>query len=133
VTKSTATLNITDPDSEAVTPDGSTLVLDSQQDSELVFIKAPGAGQSVSFLPLSLSGALTAVDDTRYVPSKPTFMLVTDTPTNYVYRIDAAFNPGDAYSSAPTQVAALNTATGVLSPVVSGLGAPHGMLFVTAP
>jgi hypothetical protein len=133
ITKSTATLNITDPDSEAVTPDGSTLVLDSQQDSELVFIKGPGAGQSVSFLPLTLSGALTAVDDTRYVPSKPTFMLVTDTPNNYIYRVDAAFNPGDAYSSAPTQIAALNTASGVLSPVVSGLGAPHGMLFVTAP
>jgi hypothetical protein len=98
-----------------------------------VFIKNPGAAQSVSFLPLSLSGALTAVDDTRYVPSTQTFMLVTDTPTNYVYRIDAAFNSGDAYSSAPTQIALLNPTSGVLTPVVSGLGAPHGMLFVTAP
>jgi hypothetical protein len=132
-TKTAQTLNTTDPDSETVTPDGSTLVLDSQQDSELVFIKTPGAGQSVSLLPLTLSGALTAVDDTRYVPTKQTFMLVTDTPTNSVYRVDAAFNPGDAYSSAPTQIAALNTTSGVLTPVVSGLGAPHGMLFVTAP
>src|ERR1019366_4703449 len=124
---------MTDPDSEAVTPDGSTLVVDSQQDSELALIKNPGAYQTVSYLPLTLAGALTAVDDTRYVESSVTFMLFTDTPKNYVYRVDGAFATGAAFSSAPTQVASLNTATGVLTPIVSGLGAPHGLIFVTAP
>jgi hypothetical protein len=132
-TNALGTLNMTDPDSEAITPDGSTLVVDSQQDSELAFIKNPGAVQSVSYLPLTLAGGLTAVDDTRYVPSGQTFMLFTDTPKNYAYRVDAAFSQGNAYSSAPTQVTSLNTSTGVLTPIVSGLGAPHGMIFVTAP
>jgi hypothetical protein len=133
VKNANGTLNMTDPDSEAVTPDGSTLVVDSQQDSELVFIKNPGTLQTVSYLPIVLAGGLTAVDDTRFVPSGQTFMLVTDTPKNYVYRVDAAFSPGSAFSSAPTQVASLNLSTGVLTPIVSGLGAPHGLIFVTAP
>jgi hypothetical protein len=133
VTNADGTLNMTDPDSEAITPDGSTLVVDSQQDSELAFVKNPGPLQSVSYLPLTLAGGLTAVDDTRYVTSNQTFMLFTDTPKNYVYRVDAAFGSGNAFSSAPTQVASLNTSTGVLTPVVSGLGAPHGLIFVTAP
>jgi hypothetical protein len=132
VTNAAGALNMTDPDSEAVTPDGSTLVVDSQQDSELAFIKNPGASsQTVTYLPLLLAGALTAVDDTRYVPSGQTFMLLTDTPKNYVYRVDAAFTPGNAFSSAPTQIASLNLFTGVLTPVISGLGAPHGLTFVT--
>jgi hypothetical protein len=99
----------------------------------LVFIKNPGTLQTVSYLPIALAGGLTAVDDTRFVPSGQTFMLVTDTPKNYVYRVDAAFSPGSAFSSAPTQVASLNLSTGVLMPIVSGLGAPHGLIFLTAP
>jgi hypothetical protein len=133
LTNRNQTLNMTDEDSEGLTPDGSTLLLDSQQDSELVFIKNPGASQSVSFLPLTLGGALTAIDDTRYAPSVATFMLVADTNANYVYRVDSAFAAGSTYSSAPVQVAALDTQTGVLTPIVSGLKHPNGMLFVTAP
>jgi hypothetical protein len=133
VTNTAGVLNMTDPDSESVTPDESTLVVDSQQDSELVFIKNPGTNQTVTYLPLTLAGGLTAVDDTRYVVRNQTFMLFTDTPNNYVYRVDAAFSPGSTYTSGPTQVANLNPTTGVLTPVVSGLGAPHGLIFVTAP
>jgi hypothetical protein len=133
VTNVEGTLNTTDPDSESLTPDGKTLVVDSQQDSELVFIKNPGPNQTVSFLPLTLAGGLTAVDDTRYAPSGPTFMLFSDTAKNYVYRVDGAFNPGGAFSSAPTQETSLNPNTGVLTPIVSGLGHANGMIFVTAP
>jgi hypothetical protein len=133
VTGADGSLNMTDPDSESLTPDGSTLVVDSQQDSELVFIKNPGTLQSVTYLPLTLGGALTAVDDTRYVVRNKTLMLFTDTPKNYVYRVDGAFNPGSAFTSGPVQVANLNLNTGVLTPIVSGLGAPHGMIFAAAP
>jgi hypothetical protein len=59
VKNANGTLNMTDPDSEAVAPDGSTLVVDSQQDSELVFIKNPGTLQTVSYLPIALAGGLT--------------------------------------------------------------------------
>lgn len=131
ITNAAGTLNTTDPDSEGLTPDGSTLVLDSQQDSELVFVKNPGPSQTVSFLPLLLAGGPTAVDDTRYAPSSPTFMLFSDTTKNVVYRVDGAFASGSPYSSAPTQEARLNSSTGVLTPIVSGLGHPNGMIFVT--
>jgi len=132
-TASVGTLNTTDPDSEGQTPDGTTLLLDSQQDSELVFIANPGASQTVSYLPLTLNGALTAIDDTRYAPSKKSFMLFTDTPNNIVYRVDSSFASGSTYSSAPAQVASLSLTTGVLTPIVTGIGHPNGMLFVTAP
>jgi hypothetical protein len=133
VTNAAGSLNMTDPDSETITPDGSKLVLDSQQDSELAFINNPGPQQTLTYLPLTLAGASTAVDDTRYVTRSRTFMLFADTPKNYVYRVDAAFTAGGAFSSAPTQVASLNTSTGVLTPTVSGLGAPHGLIFVSLP
>ncbi|MGP6191634.1 MAG: hypothetical protein ACLPSH_16525 [Vulcanimicrobiaceae bacterium] len=125
-------LNMTDEDSEGVTPDGSTLLLDSQQDNELVFIKNPGAGEVVSFLPITEGGAPTAngIDDTRYAPSGQTFLLDADTNANYVYRIDSSFTAGNAFSSDSTHVSALNLTTGALTPILSGLQHSNGMWFV---
>ncbi len=126
------TLNLTDPDSEATDPSGN-LVLDSQGDSELVFISNPGAGnQTAKVLPLTLNSQPWQVDDTRFVPKgNAPYLLVTDTPTNTIYRVDANFNAGDAYSAGEGNVLKLNTTTGVFTAVVSGLGSAHGMLFVT--
>ena len=130
-TGASGTLNVTDPDSEVVTPDGSTLIVDGQGDSLLAFIKNPGAGQSVSFLALSAAGAATAVDDTRFVPKSQTYAVLADTPQNLIYRIDGGFSAGDAYSAGPTAFSKLNVASGVLTPVVSGMKAPHGFAFIT--
>jgi hypothetical protein len=128
----TVTLNMTDPDSEGVDPKGN-LMIDSQQDSEIVFISNAGTStQAASVLPLTLNSQPWQVDDTRFVPTgKAPFMLVTDTPTNTIYRVDGYFNAGDAYSNGEGDVLKLNTTTGVMTPVVSGLGSAHGMLFVT--
>src|SRR6202047_2292286 len=100
---------LTDPDSLAVDPSGN-LVLDSQADGKLVFIKNPGPSQSVSVLSLTLyndkDGPTTPVDDTRFVPAAgptATFMLFTDA-SNTTYRVDAAFTPADAYSAGQGQV-----------------------------
>jgi hypothetical protein len=130
-TNASGTLNMTDPDSEVVSLDGSTLIVDGQQDSELALIKNPGAGQTVSFLPLSLSGSATSVDDTRFVPGSQTFLLLADTSQDLIYRIDGGFKAGEAYSAGPTTLLKLNIASGVLTPVVSGMQAPHGMAFIT--
>jgi hypothetical protein len=67
-TNAPVTLNMTDPDSMAVDSSGD-LVVDSQQDSELVFIHSPGASQTVSVLPLTLYGNPWPVDDTRWATS----------------------------------------------------------------
>ncbi len=136
------TLALTDPDSEAVDPSGN-LVLDSQADGKLVFIKNPGPSQTVSVLTLTLyndkDGPVYPVDDTRFVPAPgptgKTFLLFTDA-NNTTYRVDGAFKQGDAYSAGQGQVMQLDLTTGHLTPVVVGIGNasalhdPHGMLFV---
>jgi hypothetical protein len=124
------TLNMTDPDSMAVDTAGD-LVIDSQQDSELVFIHAPGAGQTVSVLPLTLYGNPWPVDDTKWAIAN-SYMLVADNASQLIYRIDssAGFTTGSAYSNGVGSVLQLDTATGSFTPIYVGLGNPHGMVFV---
>jgi len=131
VTNAGGSFNVTDTDSETVSPDGSTLIVDGQQDSELAYITNFGATPSVSFLPLTLSGSPQQVDDTRFVPSGPTFLLLTDTPKNTIYRVDGGFNASDVYSAGQTALLKLNATSGAMTSIVSGLGAPHGLVFVT--
>jgi hypothetical protein len=131
----TVTLDLTDPDSLAVDELGN-VVLDSQQDGELVFVGHPlTPRQTVTRLSLSITGAgPTTVDDTAFAPHRPAFILVSDTPNNQVLRIDRmfGFEAGTPYSASDTAgvVGALNLDTGVLTPVVTGLGSGHGMIFV---
>lgn len=133
---------LSDPDSEAIDSAGD-LVLDSQADGILVFIKNPGPNQTVSLLRLTLyndkDGPTLPVDDTRWVPAPgptgKTFMLFTDA-SNTTYRVDGNFTEGTPYSCGQGQVMQLDTTTGHLTPVVVGIGMasalqdPHGMLFV---
>ncbi|MFL9988025.1 hypothetical protein [Paraburkholderia sediminicola] len=125
------TLNMTDPDSMAIDPAGN-VVVDSQADAELVFLKNPGASQSVSVLPLTLSGNAAPVDDTRWAPSGSSFMLLSDNKTQLIYRIDASagFTAGTAYASGQGTLLQLDTSTGAMTPVYTGMGSPHGMIFV---
>jgi hypothetical protein len=139
------TFSLTDPDSEATDPSGN-LVVDSQADGKLVFIKNPGGPtQSASILSLTLfndkDGPTTPVDDTRFVPAAPgptgqLYMLFTDA-TNTTYRVQAPFVAGTAYSCGQGQVVMLDLTTGHLTPVVVSIGNaaaladPHGMVFIT--
>ena len=135
-------LALSDPDSLAIDSSGD-LVLDSQADAKLVFIKNPGASQTVSVLTLTLfndkDGPNTPVDDSRWVPApgptNTTYMLFTDA-SNTTYRLDAAFAKGDSCSNGQGQVMKLDTKTGHLTPVAVSIGNasalqdPHGMLFI---
>jgi len=136
VTGATVTLNLTDPDSEATDPNGN-LVLDSQADSELVFVQNVGTGtQAAQVLPLTLGGTPTQVDDTRWVPKGlGPFMLFTDTSANTIYRVNgnAVFKAGDAYTASNgtiNQILKLDPKTGDLTTIIDGLGSPHGMVFL---
>jgi hypothetical protein len=128
------TLNMTDADSSAIDPTGD-LVVDSQQDSELVFVKNIGtANQSVSVLPMTLYGNPWPLDDTRWSPASGTsFMLVSDTPAQLIYKISAAttFPASTAYSSGQGTVLQSNITTGAMTPIYVGMNNPHGLIFVT--
>jgi hypothetical protein len=130
ITNMPVTLNMTDPDSMAVDASGD-VVIDSQQDSELVFVHGPGAGQTVSVLPLTLYGNPWPVDDTKWAIAN-SYMLVADNVSQLIYRIDstAGFTSGTAYSAGVGTVLQLDTATGFFTPIYVGMGNPHGMVFV---
>ena len=139
VTGKIETLNLTDPDSLQLTPDGD-LLLDSQGDGLLVQLNLSGKDEP-RLQVLHLIGSVQ-IDDTEYPASRHGFLLVADTAANVVYRIDAPSWDKKAAFSASTGVAATNTTpavpgyvgqlqrTGALLPIVTDLGAPHGLGFV---
>jgi hypothetical protein len=128
-----ATLNMTDADSSMIDPAGD-LVIDSQQDSELVFIHNLGTSkQTTSVLNVTLYGNPWPLDDTRWSPaSGSSFMLVSDTPQQLVYMITApnGFPASTAYSAGQGTVLQTNTTTGDMTPIYVGMNNPHGLIFV---
>jgi hypothetical protein len=130
------TLNMTDSDSSGSDPAGDFVEV-SQQDSELVFIKNLGmATQSVSVLPLTLYGNPWPIDDTRWSPaSGSSFMLLSDPPTQLIYRIEATsgFMPNTPFSSGQGTLLLTNTSTGAMTPIYVGMNNPHGLIFVPTP
>jgi hypothetical protein len=134
-------LNLTDPDSLTIDPRGN-ILLDSQADSELVFIRHPFTDeQKVGLLKLTspVTGPMNAtitVDDTAFAPDPKAFLLVTDVGAGVIYRIDSGtfgFEPGTAYSASDTLglLGTLNLDNGVVTPVITGFGSARGMIFVS--
>jgi hypothetical protein len=139
-TGKTVTLNLTDPDSMTIDPRGN-IVLDSQADSELVFIRNPLTDeQALGRLNITSSvtgpgGATITLDDTAFAPHPKAFLLVTDVNAGVIYRIDGGifgFEPGTAYSASDTLglVGTLNLDNGFVTPIVTGFGSARGLLFV---
>jgi hypothetical protein len=124
-------LNLQDPDSTISDPEGD-LILDSQADAELIFVHHPGfTDQGVFRLALTSGGNSAQIDDTVLAYSSQGVILVSDRDGETVYSITAPFfGPSEAYSAGPTFVGRLDTHTGVLTPVVSGMASPHGMTFI---
>jgi hypothetical protein len=124
-------LNLQDPDSMIADVEGD-LVLDSQADAELIFVHHPGfADQSVFHLALTSGGKPSQIDDTVLAYSSQGVILVSDRDAETIYSIRAPFfAPSEAYSAGPTFVGRLNTHTGVLTQVVTGMVSPHGMTFI---
>jgi hypothetical protein len=140
-TGSPVKLNLTDPDSLTIDPRGN-ILLDSQADSELVFIRNPFTGkQKVGLLKITstVTGPMNAtitVDDTAFASDSKAFLLVTDLSAGVIYRMDGGtfgFEPGTAYSASDTLglVGTLNPDNGVVTPVVIGFGSPRGLIFIS--
>jgi hypothetical protein len=136
-TGKTIALNLQDPDSMTMDPLGN-IVLDSQGDQELIIVSDPGTEhQNVLRLPLTFlaSGAPMSVetDDTAFVTSTEGFVLFADKGLNTVYKLTkSAFSPGTAYTAADGGpfVGTLDFTTGVVTPIVTGLNGPGGMMYV---
>ncbi len=136
-TDATIQLNLQDPDSMTLDPLGN-IVLDSQGDQELIIVSNPEShDQRVLHLPLSYStpaGPMSVeTDDTAFVTSTEGFILFADKGLNTVYKISKnAFSPGTAFTAADGGpfVGTLDFTTGVITPIVTGLNGPGGMMFV---
>jgi len=139
VLTSSASLNLTGPDSMYVTPSG-VLQLDDQADAQLVFIHNPGTGgQSVTTLPIG-----NQMDDTIFPTSRSGTLLVSDTTrTGAVYAIKCRQWDTSRYvSSAPddsnvvaytgTITTTVNPASGFATntPLITGSSNPHGEAFI---
>jgi hypothetical protein len=130
-------LNLQDPDSMTLDPLGN-LVLDSQADQELIIVSNPGASNQRSLrLPLTyitLAGPKPVeIDDTAFVTSNEGFILFADKGLNNVFTLTRrAFVPGTAYTAADGGpfVGTLDLFTGIVTPIVTGLMDPGGMMFV---
>ncbi|HEV3355164.1 MAG TPA: hypothetical protein VG247_00115 [Pseudonocardiaceae bacterium] len=131
VTGATGALNLTDPDSSNWVPAGihgigNTLMLDSQGDQELVFVKHPGEhNQSVSVLPLS-----TSVDDTVFATSTRGTLYVVDSGGTRLIAITGPFRKGEVFTSA-SGLSTLDPSNGQATGFGSGIQ-PKGLLFVAA-
>jgi hypothetical protein len=128
---STTTLNLTDPDSQTIDPQGD-LVLNSQADQELLFVHGVGtSSQTVKVLsvgaqvddtvwPTSSNGCLIVADQNSGVFSVCSSIWVPGTPV-----VDAA-NDGTTISFVGT----LSLGSGQITPFLVGMNNPHGMGFV---
>jgi hypothetical protein len=124
-----------DPDSLKVDPSGN-LVLDSQADGDLIFLNAPGFPNQVGYV-LHLSNGTTTqvtVDDSVFPTASSGTIYVVDTKANTVYAVTShVFPPNSAFgdSDGTGVVGRIDLQTGNFTPIVTGLGSPHGALFVS--
>lgn len=140
------TLNLQDPDSMIVDPLGE-LVMTSQGDGELIIVQYPGLSCQKAFVvPLSSeagpAAAETQLDDTVFTTQSAGELLVADKVLNTVYAITAPYFAAAAYSAVqvfvpptaanPTTsfVGQTDLTTGVVTPIVTGMGNPGGMAFI---
>jgi hypothetical protein len=125
-----------DPDSLKLTPGGA-LMLTSCADGQLIFVLNPGTeDQKVAFLSLvtSAKAAVSGLDDAIFPDSEAGTFYLTDTGNNRVLKIEVEdIAPGALYACVGSinQLVRVNIPTGVVTPVVSTLSAPHGLAFVT--
>jgi hypothetical protein len=125
----------TDPDSLKLTPHGD-LMLTSGNDGQLIFVAKPGTSeQAVSFLQLrdQSGNAVSGLDDAVFATTHEGTFWLTETGANRVLKIKAEDLPvGSLYAcvSSVNALVSVNLKTGVVTPVVSNLNAPHGLEFV---
>jgi hypothetical protein len=141
VTGKSVTLNLSDPDSSENVPHsvprfGGDLLLDSQGDSQLIFLKHVGNHtQTATVLNLN-----TQVDDTAFATTGwcgSGTLYVVDSGKGNLIAIRGDFRSGQAFTSVPKDsttlpatLGGLDLKTGQVTPFATGMGNPKGLLFV---
>lgn len=124
-----------DPDSLKSIP-GAGLMLSSGDDGQLIFVLHPGTDdQKVAFLSLitSSKAPVSGLDDAIFPGSEAGTFYLTDTGNDRVLKIEVEdIAPGSLYAcvGSVNQFVKVDLHTGVITPVVTGLSAPHGLAFV---
>ncbi len=123
-------LPVSDPDSLKTLADG-TLVLTSGNDASLTFIHDAGlASQTESFITIPGGSGL---DDAVMPTSSSGTFIVANGGANDVLRVTVTgLNTHDIYASlgSANAIVQIDTTTGVITPVVTGLSSPHGLAFL---
>ena len=111
-------------------------ILDDQGDGELLFLHGLATSKPTARV-LDLS---TQVDDTQIATTSKQTLLVTDNKGGNVYAVTGPFTPGTAYTAVPSDsttnpgaLGTINLKTGTITPWLTGLTNPHGLLFTTLP
>ena len=132
---------LVDTDALALTPGGD-LLLDDQGGTplgagplpSLTLVIDPGTRAQIAaqIFPKDQAGNPLSLDDTRFALPGSHQLLIADTNANVVYSLTGPFQPFGAYSATKGShtVGRLDPATGVITPIVSGLNSPHGLAFV---
>lgn len=124
-----------DPDSLKLAPNGDLVQTSGNRDT-LVFVHNPGtASQTVGYLPLSGPGgtAVGSLDDSLFVTAASGDLYLTETSGNKVDEIElSGLTPGTLIASLgqPGELGIIDPATGIVTPLITGLTGPHGLAFI---
>jgi len=111
-------------------------MLSSGDDGQLIFVLNPGTeDQKVAFLSLltPTNPHVSGLDDAIFPASKAGTLYLTDTGNNRVLKVDIEdIAEGSLYACVGSlnQFVRVNIHTGIVTPVISNLNAPHGLAFV---
>ncbi len=124
-------LPVADPDSLKTLSDGS-LILTSDHDASLTIISDPGtAQQTASFV--TLPAGTSGLDDAIVPTSTSGTFYVSNAGANDVVKVAVTgLNPNDIYESVGSDNAVdqIDPTTGAITPIITGLNSPHGLMFV---
>ena len=121
-------LPVSDPDSLKTLPDGS-LILTSEKDAAFTFIHDPGTkNQSESFVKLP-ADAGTPDDAVIPTASSGTFYISAQSDNNVLAVDVTGLNLQDLYASVGNNLDQIDTKTGAVTTLLTGVNGAHGLLF----
>ncbi len=124
-------LPVTDPDSLKSLPDGS-LILTGEGDKAFTIVTNPGTTeQTASFVTLP-AGSSSPDDVIMPTTTSGTFFISNQNDNDIVAAKVTDLNTNDLYASVGTAVDQIDPTTGTVTPIITGLNAAHGLLFMPA-
>jgi len=124
-------LPVSDPDSLKMLSDGS-LILTSDMDASYTIVTNPGTTQqSASFITLPVGSS--GLDDAIIPTAASGTFLIANQNANDVLKVEVTgLNVNDLYASVGSENALvqIDTKTGAITPIITGLNSPHGLTFI---